>query len=353
MFGTNYDDLSTTRVLTLARRPEGALRADDLTITAVAIPSLRPGEVLVRNTWLSVDPSVRIRLGETTPAGYLPPFAVGEPLAGLALGVVVGSRAPGFEPGRCVSHMYGFREHAVVPADGPTLGGYGGLAVVDTDGHPPQWFLGPLGSSGLTAYAGVRAILDVNPSDTVWVSAAAGAVGGLVAQLSRLRGAVVIGSAGSASKVRYLLDELGLDAAFDHHDTPLTARLAETAPTGITAYFDSVGGEHLEAALDSMRPGGRVAVCGAISGYETRTPGPRNLFQLVSKSITVQGYRAGSYNDLVPDMLREIGDHLAHGRIRHVETVFDGLDAAPEALVAMLGGRTTGKTLVRLEENRS
>ncbi|MHC3004281.1 NADP-dependent oxidoreductase [Gordonia metallireducens] len=347
--------ISSTQVVTLARRPRGPLRPGDLAITEQVLPPLRTGDVLVRNTWLSVDPSIRIRLAETTPDGYLPPFTLGESLAGLALGVVVDSRSGDFEVGQHVSHLCGFREHAVVRADGATLGGYGGLSVVDTLDHPPQWFLGPLGSSGLTAYAGVHAVLDVKPTDTVWVSAAAGAVGGLVAQLSRLRGATVVGSAGSPAKVEYLREQLGLDAAFDHHRASLTDRLAEAAPAGITAYFDSVGGDHLEAALDAMNPGGRVAVCGAIAAYDAETPppGPRNLFQLVSKSITVQGYRAGSYNDLLPAMQREIGEHLAQGRMHYEETVFDGLESAPAALAAMLEGLTTGKTLVRLDENRS
>ncbi|MGW6032654.1 NADP-dependent oxidoreductase [Gordonia terrae] len=340
------------RQLCLARRPEGALRADDFDIVETPVRTLADGEVMVRNTWLSIDPSLRIRLEAQTPDGYLPPLAIGEPLAGLALGEVVESRSSDFTVGDLVSHTQGYRDLAILGGDAGTLGGYGAPTRIAPSGFPDRWFLGPLGSSGLTAYVGVTVILDVEADDTVWVSAAAGAVGSLVAQLARQRGATVIGSAGSPPKVDHLLSQLGLDAAFDHRARPLAESLAEAAPAGITAYFDSVGGAHLTAALDAMRAGGRIAVCGAISGYDAGdpVPGPHNLFQLVAKSIRMEGYRAGSFNHLTPAMQEELGDHLSAGRIRFDEKVFDGLESAPAAMIAMLHGDHLGKTLVTLDE---
>lgn len=339
------------RLLTLQSRPDGRLKTSDLIIRTAPVPDLRPGEVLVRNTWLSIDPSIRIRLRSSTPNGYLPPFEPGEPLVGLALGVVEESRNSDFAPGDTVSHMYGYRDYAVIGTDGATIGGYGSLTRFDDRGLPLQWFLGPLGSSGLTAYAGLFGVANLRPTDTLWVSAAAGAVGSIAAQLAQQRGATVIGSAGSPEKVSHLLDELGLDAAFDYHAGPITDLLAKAAPSGIDVYFDNVGSDHLAAALDNMRPGGRVAMCGALSDYDNATPapGPSNLFQLVSKGIRVEGFRAGSFNDLATEMRTEIGGYLREGRMKYSELVFEGLDEAPAALTAMLRGDNTGKTLVRLE----
>ncbi|TYQ11860.1 UNVERIFIED_ORG: hypothetical protein L601_001300000300 [Gordonia westfalica J30] len=342
---------ATTRAFTLVRRPDGPLRSADLAIAEHPLPPVTDGDVLIRNTWLSIDPSIRIRLAGTTPAGYLPPFAIGEPLAGLALGVVQDSRSSDYPVGQLVSHMYGYRDYAVVRPGGSTIGGYGALARVDPQDFPVQWFLGPLGSSGLTAYAGVVSILGITSQDTIWVSAAAGAVGSLVAQLARVRGATVIGSAGSSTKVDHLLRDLRLDAAFDYHRGPLVDLIDRAAPEGISAYFDSVGGDHLTAALNALRPGGRVALCGAISGYDTAEspPGPNNLFQLVSKGIRMEGYRAGSFNHLMADMQAEIGAHLTTGRMVFGEHVFHGLEQAGNALISMLGGYNTGKTLVNLD----
>ncbi|NUS91704.1 MAG: NADP-dependent oxidoreductase, partial [Nocardia sp.] len=232
------------RRLCLARRPAGKLEVADLALVDEPVPAPGPGEVLVRNTWLSIDPSIRIRLAETTPDGYLPPLRPGDALTGLALGVVAESRDPDYAVGDLVSHTHGYREFAVVGTDSQTIGGYGAPTRIDTAGLPPQWFLGPLGSAGLTAYVGLVEILEVTAADTVWVSSAAGAVGSIAVQLAALRGATVLGSAGSPDKVAYLRDELGIPA-FDYRRPDLAESLVTLAPTGIDAYFDNVGGDHL------------------------------------------------------------------------------------------------------------
>ncbi|MDQ1181690.1 NADP-dependent oxidoreductase [Rhodococcus sp. SORGH_AS_0301] len=338
----------STRHVVLRSWPNGALTSGDLEVVEAPVPELRSGDVLVRNTWLSIDPSIRIRLSRQTPGGYLPPFAPGQALEGLALGVVERSESSAFAVGDIVTHTLGFREHALISADTATIGGYGSPTVVRPGGLPEQWFLGPLGSSGLTAYAGMIGILDVGPADTVWVSSAAGAVGGLAAGLAVARGATVIGSAGSAAKVAHLRAS-GLADAFDHHES-LPAAVAAAAPDGIDAYFDCVGGDHLTAAIDALRPNGRIAMCGQMSQYDAAdAPSlPGNLFQFVSKNLSMRGYRAGSFLHLEADMRAEITSLIDAGRLGYDEWVFDGLDSAPAALVSMLAGENIGKTLVRL-----
>ncbi|MFI5717394.1 NADP-dependent oxidoreductase [Nocardia sp. NPDC051750] len=336
------------RHVRLVRRPAGKLSAADLELVEGPIPEPGPGEVLVRNTWLSIDPSIRIRLAETTPNGYLPPLRPGDDLTGLALGTVVESRDPDFAVGDLVSHTLGYREYALVGSRVQTIGGYGAPARIDAGELPPQWFLGPLGSAGLTAYVGLFEILELDPGDTLWVSSAAGAVGALAAQLAKIRGATVIGSAGSAAKIGFLRDELGIPS-FDYHDGPLPESLAALAPGGIDAYFDNVGGDHLTAALDALRYAGRIALCGAVSGYDGAAPqGPPNLFTMVSKGLRMRGFRAGSFTHLEEPMRREVSGYLADGRLTYRESVFNGIEEAPAALPAMLSGATVGKTLCRL-----
>lgn len=271
-------------------------------------------------------------------------------MVGLALGTVVESRSPEFAAGELVSHMFGYRAYAVVAAGGETLGGAGGLTRIDPGEFAPEWYLGPLGSAGLTAYVGLFEILELKPKDVLWVSAAAGAVGSIAVQLATLRGNTVVASAGGPEKVEYLRNALGASHAIDYRAGDLKKQLAEAVPDGIDAYFDNVGGDHLGAALNHLRPGGRVAMCGAVSTYDTDSPapGPTNLFQITAKSLQMRGFRAGAYDGLYADFRSEVGGYLTAGMMTYQETVFEGLEQAPTALVGMLNGRTTGKTLCRL-----
>jgi NADPH-dependent curcumin reductase CurA len=335
----------------LRRRPDGVLRPDDFRVVEAPVRAPRPGEVLVRNTWTSVDPGLRLRLRAAGPAGYFAAFALRAPMDGvLTVGEVVASRAEGFAAGDTVWHAAGWREYAVVRAGEPALGGLGTLTRLDTGRAPAQRYLGPLGGMGLTAWAGLFEAAGLRDGDVVWVSAAAGAVGSLAAQFAKLRGHRVIGSAGSAEKVAHLVGDLGLDTAFDHRAGPVAEQLRAAAPEGIDVYFDNVGGDHLEAALDCLRPGGRVALCGAISTYEQtgRPAGSGNLFLATSKNLTLRGFRGSSHLSLLPAMQDAVAEWLRKGRLRVRETVVDGLEHAPEALVRVLAGQTIGKTLVRL-----
>jgi NADPH-dependent curcumin reductase CurA len=252
----------------------------------------------------------------------------------------------GLRPGDFVLHFLGWREYAVLDATHATK--------VDPNVAPLGAYLGVLGMPGLTAYAGLLEVASFREGDAVFVSGAAGAVGAVVGQIAKLRGASrVIGSAGSAEKVRYLVDELGFDAAFNYKDGPVVDQLRQAAPDGIDVYFDNVGGEHLEAAISVLNPHGRVALCGAIAQYNNTEaePGPRNLILAVGKRLTLHGFIVGDHNHLQEDFVREVGAWVRDGRLRYTETVVDGgLRKAPEAFLGLLRGQNTGKMLVKLSD---
>lgn len=328
--------------------PSGAVGPEHFRQVEIDLPDPGAGQVLVRNTWTSVDPGLRLRLRPQAPAGYFTAFPLGRPMDGiLTVGEVVASRAEGIAEGDTVWHSFGWRSHAIVDAAADAMNGVGTLRVLDTRGTPPQWYLGPLGAMGLTAYSGLAVANALGGGECVWVSAAAGAVGSLAAQIAVQLGHDVVASAGSPTKVSWL-EEVGVTAAFDYHAEPVATALQRVAPEGIDVYFDNVGGDHLEAALDTMRMFGRIALCGSIAEYESSGVGPRNLFLATAKHLTLTGFRGSLHFDLLDEMQDRVGAWLRDGSIRYQETVYDGLDQAPQALADMLGGRTVGKTLVRL-----
>ncbi|MBB1058795.1 NADP-dependent oxidoreductase, partial [Dietzia sp. B19] len=240
----------------LVRHPDGALTVDDLEVVATELPVMAPGHLLIRNTLLSVDAAIRLRLDPVSPPGYLPALKPGEALAGMVVGEVIESDVEGYAPGDLVQHDRGYREYALVDPGNQALGAAGVLSKLDRELGPPEIQVGLLGMTGLTAWAGMFVVASLKPDDVVWISAAAGAVGSVAAQLAKAHGCRVVGSAGSAEKVTYLTDVLGLDAAFNWRDG-LDGPLSEFAPEGIDVYFDSVGGDHLRAALEHLRRLGR------------------------------------------------------------------------------------------------
>jgi NADPH-dependent curcumin reductase CurA len=331
----------TAREVRLASRPVGEPRPDDFRLAEVEVPEPRDGEVLVRNVLMSVDPYMRGRMSDRK--SYVPPYELGEAMSGGAVGEVVASRADGLAEGDVVLHDRGWREYAVVAGEH--------VQRVDPELAPLSAYLGVLGMPGLTAYVGLLDIAALREGDVVFVSGAAGAVGSLAGQIAKLRGHTVIGSAGSPEKVRHVRDELGFDAAFDYHDGPVAASLAAAAPDGIDVYFDNVGGEHLEAAIGALRTYGRVAMCGAISGYNATEPppGPRNMFQCVGKRLTLRGFIIRDHGDRTADFRRDVGGWLREGRIKAPETIVEGgIEQAPQAFIDLLRGANTGKMLVRL-----
>jgi NADPH-dependent curcumin reductase CurA len=332
----------TSREIQLAGRPEGEPSETDFKLVEVSLPDPGPGEVLIRNQWMSVDPYMRNRMNDVK--SYVPPFQLDASLDGGAVGEVVASEDPSLEPGDLVLHGLGWRSHAVAPVKA--------VRKIDTSIAPPQAYLGVLGMPGLTAYAGLIEIAGLREDDVVFVSGAAGAVGGVAGQIAKLRGHHVIGSAGSPDKVSYATEELGFDSVFDYHDAPVAELLGKAAPDGIDVYFDNVGGDHLEAAIGALNQHGRVALCGAISQYNATEPAaaPRNLHLAIGKRLTLRGFIVRDHGHLMGDFVREVGTWLSEGRIRYRETVVEGLENAPAAFIGLLRGENTGKMLVRLAD---
>jgi NADPH-dependent curcumin reductase CurA len=329
-----------SRQIQLAARPHGEPKDSDFRLAEVELRGPGPGQVLVRNTYMSVDPYMRGRMDDRE--SYVPPFALDAPLDGGAVGEVVASQAEGLAPGDTVVHQLGWREHAVLGADQ--------LRKVDPDGISPSAFLGVLGMPGLTAYAGLLDVAALGEGDVVFVSGAAGAVGSLAGQIAKLRGNTVIGSAGSAEKVAHLVDDLGFDAAFNYKDGPVAEQLAAAAPGGIDVYFDNVGGEHLEAAIGALRRHGRVAMCGAVSGYNATepVPGPHNMALAVGKRLSLRGFIVTDHGARMKGLIAEVGPAVRDGRIVFRETLVEGLEQAPAALQGLLRGENTGKMVVKL-----
>jgi NADPH-dependent curcumin reductase CurA len=334
---------TTTREVHLVSRPQGTPTAENFRTVEVALPDPGPGEVLVRNTVLSVDPYMRGRMNDVK--SYVPPFQLGEVMTGGALGEVVESAGDELAPGDLVLHNYGWREYATGPAKHFR-------PVQRIDGVPDSAHLGVLGMIGLTAYVGLMDIAGLRPGEVVFVSGAAGAVGSLVGQIAKLKGASrVVGSAGTSAKVSALTDRYGYDAAFDYHDGPVHRQLAKAAPDGIDVYFDNVGGDHLEAAIYSFKQFGRAAICGAISAYNSTEPpaAPRNLALIIGKGVSLTGFLVGHHADRAAAVAAEIGGWLASGELVYEETVVRGVENTPAAFLDLLGGANTGKMIVALD----
>jgi NADPH-dependent curcumin reductase CurA len=333
--------MTRTREIHLASRPSGWPTPENFTLVETELPAPGPGEVVLRNTFMSVDPYMRGRMNDVK--SYVPPFQLGQPLEGGALGEVVESNAEGFAVGDLVLHNYGWREHALV--DAKVI-----RKVKPIEGVSPSHFLGALGMTALTAYVGLLDMAEFRQGDTVFVSGAAGAVGSMAGQFARLLGAKrVIGSAGTPEKVARLVDDLGFDAAFNYRDGDVAGQLRAAAPDGIDVYFDNVGGDHLEAALGRLNTYGRVALCGGISQYNSEKPsGPANFALAVTKRLSLRGFIVSDHMDRIGAMLGPVSEWLASGKLVADETIVDGLDNAVDAFLGMLRGTNTGKALVRL-----
>jgi len=331
-----------TREVQLHRRPVGMPRTTDFQVVTANLAAPGPGQVLVRNLCMSVDPYMRGRMVDRK--SYAPPFQLGETMTGGAIGRVIESNYEGLAPGVIVESNYGWREAFV--ASGTALAPLGTLTA------PPSAYLGVLGMPGMTAYVGLLEVGQLKDGETVFVSGAAGAVGSIAGQIAKRKGCRVIGSAGSAAKVAHLTQDLGFDHAFDYHDGGLVEQIRAGAPNGIDVYFDNVGGEHLQAALSLMRPFGRIALCGAISQYNAAEPppGPNNLMLAIGLGLTLRGFIVSHFNNLREHFRRDMEAWVASGAIRYRQTVFNGIEHAPEAFIGLFTGANTGKMVVELEE---
>ena len=330
-----------SREVRLARRPTGAPQPADFEVAEVDVAAPAAGEVQVRNQWMSVDPYMRGRMYDRP--SYVPPFEIGKAMQGGAVGEVTASSDPNFKEGDLVSTMFGWREAFNAKAEQ--------VQKLDVQGLPPQAFLGVAGMPGMTAWAGLLKVAAMKEGDVVFVSAAAGAVGQVVCQIAKLKGASrVIGSAGGPEKGAWL-KEIGVDEVIDYRaETDLTAALNRAAPKGIDVYFENVGGEHLTAALNAARPFARFAMCGSISGYnnETPEPGPSNLMLVVGKRLRLQGFIVSDFFGEQAAFVSEVSGWIREGKLRWKETVDEGIEAAPGAFMKLFKGENLGKMLVKL-----
>lgn len=331
----------TSREIHLKNRPVGLPGEDDFELVEAAMPPIGDGEVLVRNIYMSVDPYMRSRMIDRK--SYIPPFQLDQPLDGGCIGRVVESRNGRFKVDDIVLGMSGWRENFI--SDGT------GLFKVDATVAPIQAFLGTVGMPGFTAYYGLLEIGKPQKGQTVFVSAAAGAVGAIVCQIAKIKGCSVVASAGSDEKVAWLLQEAKADAAFNYKNVAnVVTEVGKHCPHGIDVYFENVGGLHLEAALEHMNKFGRIVMCGMISMYNATepVPGPSNLFYMIGKQLTMQGFIISEYFDRLPQFYADMSKWIAEGRIKWKETIIEGLENAPAALIGLFNGDNFGKMIVKV-----
>ncbi|ANY07033.1 NADP-dependent oxidoreductase [Pseudonocardia sp. HH130630-07] len=331
----------------LAARPQGTPGPEVWEHTSEPVPEPGAGRLVVRVSHLSLDPAMRGWMNEGK--SYAPPVGLGEVMRALGLGRVVASRHPEFSVGDTVTGVVGIQEY--LESDGSGL-----QKVQPADGVPPERYLALLGMTGMTAYFGLFDVGALAEGETVVVSGAAGAVGSVVGQLARIRGARVIGIAGGPEKCSWLTGELGFDAAIDYRTENVSQRLKELAPDGVDVYFDNVGGDILEAVLGRLAMHARIVICGAISRYNAEgvPAGPRNYMNLLVFRARMEGFLVGDYAERWGEAAAELAGWLAEGRIHSREDVVDGtVDDFPEVLLRLFRGENTGKLVLRLGETRT
>ena len=325
-----------SKQITLKSRPVGVPQPTDFEVVEVETRAPDAGEILVENVFMSVDPYMRGRMREA--------WSPGDVLEGGAIGRILESDFDGLKAGDFVSHGMGWREHATLPGKA--------CSKVDPDLAPLQAYLGVMGMPGLTAYGGLLVTGQYKDGETVFVSAASGAVGSVVGQIARIKGSKhVIGSAGSSAKVAMLKQDFGFSHAFNYKEADILGELRAGAPSGLDVYFENVGGLQLEAALTHMRPYGRIPICGMIAHYndgDAITPGPRNLTETIYKFVTMSGFVVSAFGHLRPQFLKDMSGWIKAGDLKYQETIFDGIHSAPEAFIGLFSGANEGKMLVQL-----
>jgi NADPH-dependent curcumin reductase CurA len=329
------------RQVRLASRPAGPPRESDFRLVDADVPEPGPGEILVRAVYLSLDPYMRGRMSDAR--SYVPPVALGDVMEGGVVGEVVASRNPRFAAGDIVEGRFGWQEYAVSTGKG--------VRTIDPAVAPISTALGVLGMPGLTAYFGLLEVGQPKAGETVVVSAASGAVGGLVGQIAKLTGCRAVGLAGSDAKVEYLTEELGYDAGINYRTTPdLDAALAAACPQGIDVYFDNVGGRITEAVSRHVNVFARFAVCGLISQYNLAEPewAPRNERFVLVNRVRIQGFIVVDFAARYKEGLAQLSAWVRDGTLKYREDVVEGLPRAPAALIGLLEGRNFGKMLVRV-----
>ena len=332
----------TAQQVHLKSRPAGMPTHDNFALVTIELPQPAAGEVLVKNSYMSVDPYMRGRMRED--AVYAQAYAVNEVMYGGAIGEVIESKDPSLTAGDIVLNQKAWQDRFVAPAN--TL-----VKLKPFDRAQLSLYMGTLGMPGLTSYVGLFKFGEPKAGDTVFVSAASGAVGANVCQIAKLKGCRVIGSCGSDEKAQWLKDECGVDEVINYKTCgDLSAALAAVAPEGIDVYFENVGGDHLQAAINSMNPYGRIAACGMISGYNSANPepGPNNLMLIVGKKIRITGFIVSDHVDMRDAFLSEMIPWIQAGKIKSHETVVEGIDHAVDAFLGLFHGNNFGKMVVKL-----
>ncbi len=335
--------MPVNRQITLAARPARMPKQSDFNLVESPVPAPAEGEVLVRVVYLSVDPYMRPRMART--GSYAKAVEIGEVMVGGAVGKVLESRSPSLQPGDYVEGMFGWQEYATADAQH--------LRKLDPNLAPLSTALGVLGMPGMTAYFGFLEICHPQPGETAVISGAAGAVGMLVGQIAKIKGCRAVGIAGSDEKTKYIVDELGFDAAFNYKTTPNYYRkLRELCPQGVDIYFDNVGGEITDAVMRLIRDGARISVCGQISQYnnDTASMGPRWLGQILIKQAKVEGFLVFKWADRYPEGIRQMAQWIKEGKIKYREQFTEGIESAPRAFIGMLQGENIGKQLVKVSD---
>ncbi|MGR2738098.1 NADP-dependent oxidoreductase [Billgrantia sp. Q4P2] len=330
-----------SRYFTICDYPKGMPPRELFELHSQALPALDEGEVRIRNTWLSVDPYMRGRMSGVRT--YVAPFDLNAPLEGAAIGEVIESRHARFKAGDRVRHMAGWRD--IAQLKGEVLEPLPDMQI------PEQAYLGVLGMPGMTAWTGLNRIANLREGDNVLVSAASGAVGSLAVQLAKARGGTVVGIAGAADKLEWLEQHDIRAVSYKGKDArQLSAALKEACPEGFDVYFENVGGACLEAALNNLKVGARIAICGLISHYndETQAQGPSNLANLLVQRARMQGFIIFDHWTEYPHFLEEVGPRVAQGEIDYEETIEEGLERTPDAFLKLFEGANRGKMLVRL-----
>lgn len=334
----------------LKERPVGTPTENDFELVKVYIPRLKQGQFLVRNLWMSVDPYMRGRMNDTK--SYLPSFQLNKPLEGDCVGQIIESKNSQFKVGEYVHSNFGWREFWTSMSDS-------GVTKIDPKTTPIQHYLGVLGRTGLTAYVGILKIGELKnegKSNTVFVSAASGAVGSVACQIAKIMGCHVVGSTSSREKVKWLLDEAKIDYAFNYKEVGednISLHLRKVCPNGIDIYFDNVGGNHLYAAIDNMNTFGRIVLCGMISQYNvpsfpTPLSGSPNLFSAIRNRLKIQGFIVRDHYHMLGEFCTNMSKWINEGKIKTEETVFEGLKNAPKAFIGLFKGEKMGKMLVKL-----
>ncbi len=325
----------------LRERPTGRIGPNTFELSEEAVPETKDGEALVRVDWISLDPTNRTWINDTPT--YLPPVGIGEVMRAGGLGHVVESKNPNYSVGQIVQGLVGWQEYLVVSDTMP-------LFPVDVaDGVSPSAYMGALGTTGLTAWVGIRDIGKPQPGETVVVSAAAGAVGSIAGQLAKADGARVVGIAGGPDKRRLLTEELGFDAAVDYRADDWAAQLRAATPKGIDVDFENVGGVIMDAVFARLNIGARVALCGLISGYNEADPppGPRAFGNLLIQRATLQGFIVLDHLGRAAEAAGEIAGLIAAGKLTPLETVVEGFEQLPTAINMLFDGKNVGKLMVK------